>query len=146
MLLLFSSKNAQIDGAGQAGEGAAAFESAGGFCDLSFCGTQSVWRVRNGLIGAFHLPCTVDSGVFASISRQGDRWLGDCRASRRELRRGGRCERFCEATAGKGSPHDSAWIMFLRACGSLNLSKASQFGSTLAARRLVGFIWSGLAA
>ena len=37
-----------------------------------------------------------------------------------------------QASAGKGSPHDSAWIMILRACVSLNLSKASQFGSALA--------------
>ena len=47
---------------------------------------------------------------------------------------------------GKGLPHDSAWIMLLLACGSLNLSKASQFGSPLAARRLVESIWSGRAA
>ena len=33
---------------------------------------------------------------------------------------------------GKGSPHDSAWIMLLSTRTSLNLSKASQFGSTLA--------------
>ena len=35
---------------------------------------------------------------------------------------------------GKGSPHDSAWIMLLCACDSLDLSKASQFGSALAGR------------
>ena len=39
------------------------------------------------------------------------------------------------ASAGKGSPRDSAWIMFHRTRNSLNLSKASQFGSTLAGRR-----------
>ena len=39
------------------------------------------------------------------------------------------------APAGKGSPHDSAWIMLHCNRNSLNLSKASQFGSTLAGRR-----------
>ena len=39
------------------------------------------------------------------------------------------------ASAGKGSPHDSAWIMPLRTWSPLNLSKASQFGSTLTSRR-----------
>ncbi len=34
--------------------------------------------------------------------------------------------------AGKGSPRNSAWIMSLCACDSRNLSKALQFGSTLA--------------
>ena len=38
------------------------------------------------------------------------------------------------ASAGKGSPHDSAWIMPLRTWIPLNLSKASQFGSTLTSR------------
>ena len=42
-------------------------------------------------------------------------------------------------SAGKGLSHDSAWIMLLRVCGSLNLSKASQFGSTLAPPRLPHF-------
>ena len=36
------------------------------------------------------------------------------------------------APAGKGSPHDFAWIMLHCNRNSLNLSKASQFGSTLA--------------
>ena len=40
-----------------------------------------------------------------------------------------------ETPAGKGSPHDSAWIMFLPIWDPLNLSKASQFGSTLAGGR-----------
>ena len=39
------------------------------------------------------------------------------------------------APAGKGSPHDSAWIMLHCTRNSLNLSKASQFGSTLAGGR-----------
>ena len=52
----FLSKNAQINGAGQVGEGAAAFESAGEFCDLGFCETQSVLRVRNGLMAPFTCP------------------------------------------------------------------------------------------
>ena len=34
----------------------------------------------------------------------------------------------------RASPHDSAWIMLLSGCGSLNLSKASQFGSALRIR------------
>ena len=34
--------------------------------------------------------------------------------------------------AGKGSPHDSAWIVLLCARGPLNLSKALLFGSTFA--------------
>ena len=40
-----------------------------------------------------------------------------------------RCE---EMSVDKGSPHDSAWIMLLFTRAPLNLSKASQLGSTLA--------------
>ena len=47
------------------------------------------------------------------------------------------------APAGKGSPHDSAWIMLLLACCPLNLSKASQFGSTLAGERPLRVCMSG---
>ena len=40
------------------------------------------------------------------------------------------------ARAQRASPHDSAWIMPPLTCGSLNLSKASQFGSALRALAL----------
>ena len=39
---------------------------------------------------------------------------------------------------GKGPPRDSAWIMLLLAPRSSSLSKALQFGSTLAGGRLLG--------
>ena len=42
------------------------------------------------------------------------------------------------APAGKGSPHDPAWIMLLLACCPLSLSKASQFGSPLLAGAFEG--------
>ncbi len=47
------------------------------------------------------------------------------------------------APAGKGSPHDSAWIMLHCTRNSLNLSKASQFGSTLAGERPLRVCTSG---
>ena len=49
-----------------------------------------------------------------------------------------------EPPAGKGSPHDSAWIVLLCARGPLNLSKASRFGSTLAGGRPLRVCASGV--
>ena len=52
---------------------------------------------------------------------------------RKEPSRSAREGRVAGARVRRASPHGSAWIMLPSGCGSLNLSKASQFGSALRA-------------
>ena len=76
-----------------------------------------------------HLLSTIESEVLLAprIFYAAEAFRDSCGFATVRYRKG--------APAGKGSPHDSAWIMLLPACDSLNLSKASQFGSTLVGGR-----------
>ena len=85
-----------------------------------------------------HLLSTIESEVLLAprIFYAAEAFRDSCGFATVRYRKG--------APAGKGSPHDSAWIMLLPACDSLNLSKASQFGSTLVDERPLRVCASGV--
>ena len=97
-----------------------------------FTGCDGAEELQDALSAPPDLPRTVDFCVFAPVFRQ------DARGARfsEEVR-------IAKTAAGKGSPHDSAWIMFLCVRNSFSLSRASQFGSTLVGNRRLGGLCLG---
>ena len=105
---------------------------------------QCGWHDKNDpLFGGFSSLRSLKIGIFpgrkkVSQGKPTEKWVVFIRAGKPC-----RPSSIQGAPAGKGSPHDSAWIGPSFACGLIDLSRASQFGSTLVGNRRLGGLCLG---